>query len=400
MSTPQSLTQGFIQNSAGTQSVAQNAQPLIANNGNPNTVYNNPPMGGYLPPVANAYDQWRINPGFSGGGGFLTGGFDWGIGGNGFPMPNVPSGGGGNWRPPTRPPTTPPTGGPTVTPPTGGPTVPPGGPQVGPSLLGGQRRGLGVDIGWGGTGIPNYSAISTGLPNTSGFNTSRWGMNGLLGNVIDWFLPGDAVQGGHINWANLGLGIVDQYTGLPITRGLGWLANTDWAQNSPNAVARWLRNWEGENDAAAMQDWYNQNGYTATAGTGWMADAFPWLEQQRQQETARTGQSVGAGFVRGLTNFSSAQQRNIDAFRQGGVAALEGRVNPATGRTFTAREIHDVSRQATARNGRLGHGVGLAAAGGFTPWGATAIQGDAARAMWEGMKDGIWNNAQYSNAAN
>jgi hypothetical protein len=219
-------------------------------------------------------------------------------------------------------------------------------------------------------------------------------MNGLLGNVIDGFLPGDAIQGGHINWANLGLGLVDQYTGLPITRGLGWLADTNWAQNSPNAVARWLRNWSGENDAAAMQEWYDQNGYTASAGTGWMAGAFPWLDQQRQAEAANAASSVGGGLYRGLSNPLAQAQREANAYREYGAAAFVGQINPATGRTYTAREIHNISQ-----NLQNNPGIGLRAAGAFAPWGSTGIQGEAAREMFAGMKD-IKPTRQFHNNAN
>lgn len=44
------------------QPVAQGASPFLANNGNPNTVYNIPQTGGYLPPQSDAYNNWAINP--------------------------------------------------------------------------------------------------------------------------------------------------------------------------------------------------------------------------------------------------------------------------------------------------------------------------------------------------
>lgn len=62
MANPFSAQQN-IQNAVGVQTAAQTAVPFIPNNGNPFTVYNQPlPQGGYLPPVTNAQDQWRVNP--------------------------------------------------------------------------------------------------------------------------------------------------------------------------------------------------------------------------------------------------------------------------------------------------------------------------------------------------
>lgn len=59
----QSDIQSYLQQVAGTHTLGQSNLPSGVNNGNPNTVYNyKPPEGGYLPPVSNAYDQWRINP--------------------------------------------------------------------------------------------------------------------------------------------------------------------------------------------------------------------------------------------------------------------------------------------------------------------------------------------------
>ena len=67
----QSGIQQLIQQLAGTQSTAQANTPGNANNGNPNTVYNNAPpkvsynpaqgAQGYLPPVMDGYGNWMIN---------------------------------------------------------------------------------------------------------------------------------------------------------------------------------------------------------------------------------------------------------------------------------------------------------------------------------------------------
>jgi hypothetical protein len=59
----QSSIQTVLQKLAGTASAGQANLPSSINNGNPNTIYNQkPPQGGYLPPVTNGFDQWRINP--------------------------------------------------------------------------------------------------------------------------------------------------------------------------------------------------------------------------------------------------------------------------------------------------------------------------------------------------
>jgi hypothetical protein len=51
MATDQSGIQSFIQNMAGTQTAAQANTPGATNNGNPNTVYNTPTWGTYVPTV-------------------------------------------------------------------------------------------------------------------------------------------------------------------------------------------------------------------------------------------------------------------------------------------------------------------------------------------------------------
>lgn len=63
MAGPQSDIQQNIQGAVGTQTLAQNATPFLANNGNPNIVYNQPGVGGgYVPPMFGEDGIWRVNP--------------------------------------------------------------------------------------------------------------------------------------------------------------------------------------------------------------------------------------------------------------------------------------------------------------------------------------------------
>lgn len=54
--------QSLLQQLAGTGSAGQAWLPSSVNNGNPNTVYNQPPAeGGYIPPTSDAQGNWMIN---------------------------------------------------------------------------------------------------------------------------------------------------------------------------------------------------------------------------------------------------------------------------------------------------------------------------------------------------
>lgn len=162
MATPQSLLQSNIQNAVGTQSLAQNNVPVLANNGNPFTIYNQTPaQGGYLPPVSNAFDQWRINPAppdpvFTGGG-------------SGFQFPTFtlpPLGGGGGWVSPVLPPILPPA------PPMSDPLPPVQVPDGGGSGQGGAGGNSGVQpLGQSGNGLLGGGGIMPPIGGTQ-FTTS------------------------------------------------------------------------------------------------------------------------------------------------------------------------------------------------------------------------------------
>lgn len=129
MAGPFSVQQN-IQDLIGTQTTAQGAVPFNAQNGNPFTIYNQPlPQGGYLPPVTNAQDQWRVNPippagpfDFTGWGSYNT------AGPNMIPI---------NWAQPPAPQAPPVTGGPGQQTPVNQPPAGGGGGGGGAGLTGG-----------------------------------------------------------------------------------------------------------------------------------------------------------------------------------------------------------------------------------------------------------------------
>lgn len=181
------------------QPYAQGNSPFTANNGNPNTVYNQKPTGmvsfipqtgGYLAPQSDAMNNWAINPTPMGG---ATTPF-WqlpstGLGGTGGPRLTVPQlTVDPNWVP-VKPPTTPPT---TTTPPPGGTYTPtPGGgggsstETYGPELWAGGTTG-----GGGGGKAPSggFSGIGGGLQNLS------WK------EVLDTLIGGDLYDSASGTW--------------------------------------------------------------------------------------------------------------------------------------------------------------------------------------------------------
>ena len=385
--TTQGMTQGFLQSAGGLQTTAQNNVPFSANNGNPYTIYNQTPQqGGYLPPVSNAYDQWRINPMQN------QGGIPPNIGG-GFPMIRLPnfSGGGGTLpvRPPisgtTIPPPIPNTVPPVITNPnTGGSpngnmfTIGSGGWMAnGPTVLGmgGDNGSLNTsytNTGFGLFGSGYNGMTSGGTSGTgsfgSGLSNINFGRTG--GNILDFFLPGDAVQGGRLNLANLGLGVLDRATGLPLSWGLDKLANTNWAQTSNNPLARWLANWDARNDDAAMQDWYADNG--VRSGGGWMTGSENALDTQLtpEQQQAQHDRAMA------LFNARASGRTAEEILRTEGVAGLvRAGYNP--------NQINAATGQGSGVNG--GMGIGIHASGAFTPSMANVLQGDAARAAFGAM---------------
>jgi len=387
--TPQGMTQGFLQSAGGLQTTAQNNVPVSANNGNPYTIYNQvPQQGGYLPPVSNAYDQWRINPMLNQGGGMMNMG---NTGGGGFPPFTMPNFNGGGGTLPVLPPnpntgTSPPVTPPATTPNGGGSnpdmyTIGSGGWMAnGPTVLGmgGNNGSLNTSYTNAGFGLfgSGYNGMNTNPSTGSGSNPFS-GMNsgGALGNIADFFLPGDAYQTAGWNSGNLGLGVAGQLAGLPLTWLASRLADTNWAQTSDGAIATWLRNWNESNDLEAMQQYYNDpaNG-TRGAMEGWLAGAYepadpnaPLTPEQQQAQYDR---------AMALFNARATGRTAEDIYRREGVLGLQRA-------GYRPNQINTITGQGAGVNG--GMGIGLHASGAFTPGMANVLQGDAARSAFAAM---------------
>lgn len=288
----QSSIQSLIQQLAGTHTSGQQNLPSSVNNGNPNTIYNvQLPQGGYLPPVSNNLDQWRINP-------LPTQpGLDWQqLAGGG--------GGGGSWGGPVGPPGGPVTF-PNLPPPTGTPT-PPGGTAPPPVNTGGglppthtgpirdgggegQRGGHERGIDWldfggdrtlsntlessmkgsfgstqptdGGTKF-SLSSLNFGVPqdgNVTSNGTSFLGQmldklqqqagvnpDGTISaaQIMDYIIPGNAYLSGSQKWdvSNVVASLLQSFSGLPVnaimTSAGKYLANP----NNMKWLPAWIRN--------------------------------------------------------------------------------------------------------------------------------------------------------------
>ena len=403
--------QQFLQQGTGNQTLAQGSSPFLANNGNPNTIYNtSPPQGGYLPPVSNAYDQWRINPlstaaaspfgpiytapalpfpmpNFGGGTGGGTGG-GWvsnpggggggGGGGMGGTAPTIPGGnagpvfpvGSGGWM----------LGGPTPPNFTGGGTLNTSYTQPGfgfgltaPQFAGAWNVGSGGGSGFSFNGLP-----TTGL--------GGWIRNptGFAGEGLDFLIPGDAIQGGMWNPGNVIAGTIDQtiFGGIPLTENLGsrlvlnrMMNNPDgWLMTSDSQIARGLRNW------AAL------NGFERAGG----ADTYRQLI-----EAARAGgQNINqimeamAARVRG----GGIPISNDPALRDAAQAALARAVQRAQDprAIYASQGVAGLARAGftPAQINQISGGIGLGASGAFTSGAVTTVlQGDAARGAFEAMRN-------------
>lgn len=389
--TLQGMTQGFLQTAGNLQTQAQNAVPVSANNGNPYTIYNQvPQQGGYLPPVSNAYDQWRINPATNYGGGQINFGgggmngplFNFNNNGGGGTLPVIPPNpNGGNTPPPVTMPNTDPNNGGSAYTNGGFPTYSSG---SGGWMAGAPAR---IDSGLGGGLNTSYTTPYYGMGMTgqgfsnfgnsysSGSSSNPFsGMNGsgMLGRIADFFLPGDAYQTAGWNLGNLGLGIAGQQSGLPLTWLANQLADSNWGQTSNSRVAEWLRNWNESNDLEAMQQYYNDpaNG-TRGAMEGWMAGAYepadPNAPLTPEQQQAQYNRAMA------LFNARASSMSADEIYRREGVQGLQRR-------GYTPAQINNIS---AGSNG--GMGIGLHASGAFTPGMADVIQGDAARAVFGNM---------------
>ena len=389
--TPQGMTQGFLQSAGNLQTTAQNNVPFSANNGNPYTIYNQTPQqGGYLPPVSNAYDQWRINPMQSYGGGMMNMGTG-NMGGGSFPLVNLPNLNGGGGTLPVLPPN-PNTGTPPVapvTPPnvnTGNGTNPnmytigSGGWMLnGPTVLGmgGDNGSLNTSYTNAGFGLfgSGYNGMNTGTGGAGSNPFSGMNLGGTLGNIADFFLPGDAYQTAGWNLGNLGLGIAGQQSGLPLTWLASRLADTNWAQTSDGAIATWLRNWNESNDLEAMQQYYNDpaNG-TRGAMEGWLAGAYtpadPNAPLTPEEQQAQHNRAMA------LFNARATGRSAEDIYRREGVLGLQRA-------GYNPNQINAITGQGAGVNG--GMGIGLHASGAFTPGMANVLQGDAARGAFAAL---------------
>lgn len=317
----QSSVQSLLQQLAGTASAGQANLPSNVNNGNPNTIYNQPlKSGGYLPPVTNAFDQWRINPAPQA----PQGAIDWQqlaahAPGNNLasflpkwptvaPAVNIP-GWGGTPNPPIPPPVTPPggvnTGGnlPPSTPGAGG-----GGPGVQPVVHGGgpglQDPNAGhyadftggldhynfdamnfQDLMSGGQGGLGATTPVSPAALTGGTTVGSNFLNGLLNVVesktgttggVSWqqavdalVLPGNAYLSASKKWdlSNLLAGLAQKFTGLPINAIMNSVGQ--YLTKNPSKMS-WLPSWlrniftshyqdNAANAAAARQNLANQS---------------------------------------------------------------------------------------------------------------------------------------------
>jgi len=413
MATPQSLTQGFLQNATGLQTAAQTAVPFNPNNGNPFTIYNQvPAQGGYLPPVSNAYDQWRINPMPQYGGGFLPQPI--GGGGSGLPSVTFPDfgaggGGGGSWVQPPQPPVDGGGGGganaPVVPPSNTGPLFPIGsggwmlgGPTPAHFTGGGTLNtsysspGLGFGLSapqfagaWNiGSGAAGSGFSFNGLPTTG---IGGWIRNptGIGGNILDAFIPGDAIQGGMWNPGNVIAGTIDQtlFGGMPIAENFGsrlalnrMLNNPDgWLMTSDSPIARGMRNW------AAL------NGMERIGG----ADAYRQLIEAMRNGSGNLNQLMEAMAAR--TRGEGAIPINNDpALREAAQAALARAVQRAQDprAIYASQGVAGLARAGytPAQINQISGGIGLGASGAFTSGAVTTVlNGDAARGAFEAMRN-------------
>ncbi len=298
----QSALQSNIQNAVGTQTVAQNNFPMLANNGNPNTIYNyRPPQGGYVPPAYNARDQWRINPMPSGGGFNPFGGF------GGFPSAPAPQmnwGGGGTggfgeggWVPPSNNPfpSAPPMGGPL--PPEASPFGRPGGGGGGgnpyedlerreyPERFNHVNSIFGNNPNFSNSFVNQYSNERFGSSNGLGggnpfgnmFNmgsTSGFDWRQMLDAVSEPWVKGNLWLNGSKQWdvSNGLAGLVDKWTGLPINK---WMNNLGYQQAGQSDPQNWMErqlidHWVDNSN----NDGYNTNNQFRSYG--WDNTMSPW----------------------------------------------------------------------------------------------------------------------------
>lgn len=307
---------------------------FLANNGNPNTVYNtsgtpfqntpvrgvgsqpltaggtpaispwtpaNPPASMPVMPTNSAFHNpatqfWQnyagvVRPVFN-----LQDSGAWGS--NAFAPP-----------PTTTPPTTPP---PTTPPTTKPPTTGTGGGGGGADFSGGGGGSLlpGTPLGnWLSTnkpagdnttrtafGFESYEAPQIGAGDLSspsvrqwlgdivGETASRLGFNtsqDVIGQALDALIPGNVYQpGAGWNWGNTIVGVLNALipgSGSLAGRLAEALSNSDWGKTSDSWVARALRNWVSKNDEASLQRWYNNAGVTWDTNAGTLTGTNPWL---------------------------------------------------------------------------------------------------------------------------
>lgn len=408
--------QQFLQQGTGNQTLAQGSSPFLANNGNPNTIYNTaPPQGGYLPPVSNAYDQWRINPlataaaspfgplytapalpfpmpNFGGGGGGFGGGWTSNPGGGG-------GAGGGGGTPPTTPIPGQGAGGNLFPVGSGGWML--GGPQPSFATGGGSlntsytQPGLGFGLmapqfagAWnispGGYGnVGSFGNALNGFGNTA---VGQWIRNptGVAGEGLDFLIPGDAIQGGMWNPGNVIAGTIDQtiFGGIPLTENFGSRLALNRMLNNPDG---WLAT-SDSNTARGLRNWAALNGFERIGG----ADAY-----RQMIEAIR----AGGGNINQLMEAMAARVRgggipisNDQALRDAAQAALARAVQRAQDprAIYASQGVAGLARAGftPAQINQISGGIGLGASGAFTSGAVTTVlNGDAARGAFEAMRN-------------
>lgn len=297
------------------QPLAQSSTPFTANNGNPNTVYNQKPTGmvnfiprtgAYLPPQSDAMNNWAVNPAATGA---ATTPF--------WLQPSTPPATTGpritvpplvtdpNWGiPPTKPPTTPPV---VTPPPTTTPVIGRGNDeQNGSGVMNPQgipNPYVNVPSGGNTNASLNLTNIGQTLTNVIqqaqeglGFGEDGFSLGQFLDAITEPFLPGNFYNGqlGTLNKANTVKGVLNM-----VIPGGGNLAGF-LASKIPST---WSSNQGGfKGFMAKIRDFFQQ---------GKFEEAFDAIAQQ---EAADRGSGLNTanpyGFQNGIINWSMLNSWN------------------------------------------------------------------------------------------
>lgn len=392
----QSQIQSALQGGLGLQTMAQNNAPAGPNTGNPNTVYNLSPPNvrvfdpatGALPPMGDAFGNWavpaipttpntvdprllqllsnvvqqtQVRPVVPTG-----------------PMPTIPPIVIPGLTPPPAPPEAPP-----LQPPPSVAPLPPPTPVTDPSLAvnpngnnynagGGWSATTGVNQG----GAYHFNPGNPGVAGaTGGGEPINWStvLNGALQGldaVTEPFLPGNwfLSGSGKLDLSNALAGLATRY-GIPANQILGLMTKTptqaglsliSGATGLPLAQLAGLLNIGQGGESIA--DRILGMGDQAPASLRWLQDHF--------LDNLQNGFDVFQRDTLSSTNARDAAARDADITRE--TLERAGIISPSAG-----QPVH-----------QFGGGYGGSAVGGFAfnsnPY-ASAVEGDAARAMMEGM---------------